>query len=225
LDLNDLNTFNANHNGGAIHFGPDGKLYIAVGENTIGSNAQSFSTLLGKMLRMNKDGTIPTDNPYFNDAGVTGQNKLIWSLGLRNPFTFAVQPGTGKIYINDVGQSTWEEINLGTPHKNYGWPGIEGFRTTQTPPTDYQDPIFAYDHSSGQTAIVGGSFYNPPAVNEIFPSSYVGKYFYNDLGAGWTHTLDPANPGAAFGTFLTGTSSPVDVQIGPDGALFYLQRR
>src|SRR5205814_10017150 len=110
LDLNDLNTFNANHNGGAIHFGPDGKLYIAVGENTIGSNAQSFSTLLGKMLRMNSDGTIPTDNPYYNDAPVTGQNKLIWSLGLRNPFTFAFQRGAGRMFINDVGEGTWEEI-------------------------------------------------------------------------------------------------------------------
>src|SRR5438552_2430858 len=148
LELNNLSSA-TNHNGGSIHFGPDGKLYISVGENANSANAQSFNNLLGKILRMNKDGTIPTDNPYYNDSAVTGQNRLIWSLGLRNPFTFAFQPGTGKMYIDDVGQSTWEEINLGTAHKNYGWGfnNIEGFRTTQSPPTDYQDPIFAYDHS------------------------------------------------------------------------------
>src|SRR3954471_17285805 len=105
LDLNNLSTA-TNHNGGSIHFGGDGKLYVSVGENANGANAQSFGNLLGKMLRMNTDGTIPTDNPYYNTA--TGQNRLIWSLGLRNPFTFAIQPGTGRMFINDVGQGSWE---------------------------------------------------------------------------------------------------------------------
>jgi glucose/arabinose dehydrogenase len=81
-----------------MHFGPDGKLYIAVGENANGANAQSFSNLLGKMLRINPDGTIPTDNPFFSTA--TGNNRAIWALGLRNPFTFAFQPGTGRMFIN-----------------------------------------------------------------------------------------------------------------------------
>src|SRR5687767_10652270 len=104
LVLLDLDALNAtNHNGGAMHFGLDGKLYIAVGENAVTSNAQTLSNLHGKMLRINSDGTIPSDNPFFDTA--TGKNRAIWALGLRNPFTFDVQPATGKIFINDVGSS------------------------------------------------------------------------------------------------------------------------
>src|SRR5688500_12304377 len=79
-----------NHNGGALAFGSDGKLYAAVGENANAANAQSTGNLLGKMLRINKDGTIPTDNPFYTSA--TGRNRAIWALGLRNPFTFAFNP-------------------------------------------------------------------------------------------------------------------------------------
>ncbi|MGH9905439.1 MAG: PQQ-dependent sugar dehydrogenase, partial [Pyrinomonadaceae bacterium] len=102
LELNNLSA--GNHNGGAIHFGADGKLYIAVGDNAVGSNAQTLDNLLGKILRINADGSIPSDNPFFIDA--TGINRAIWALGLRNPFTFAFQPVTNRMFINDVGQST-----------------------------------------------------------------------------------------------------------------------
>src|SRR5262245_29851690 len=86
LDLNDLSTF-TNHNGGALNFGPDGKLYAAVGENANAANSQTLNNLLGKILRINANGSIPTDNPFFGSA--TGSNRAIWALGLRNPFTFA----------------------------------------------------------------------------------------------------------------------------------------
>ena len=119
LDLNNLSSA-TNHNGGALAFGPDGKLYAAVGENANGANAQSMDNLLGKMLRINKDGTIPTDNPFFTSA--TGINRAIWALGLRNPFTFAFNPAGTELFINDVGQNTWEEINDGVAGANYGWP-------------------------------------------------------------------------------------------------------
>ena len=102
LDLNNLGA--TNHNGGAMHFGPDGKLYVAVGENANGSNSQTLTNLLGKILRINSDGTIPADNPFFGAA--TGNNRAIWALGLRNPYTFAFQPGTGRMFINDVGDVT-----------------------------------------------------------------------------------------------------------------------
>ncbi len=92
-------------------FGQDGKLYVAVGDNADGTNSQSLTTLKGKILRINKDGTIPTDNPFYNQA--TGDNRAIWALGLRNPFTFAFQPGTGRLFINDVGETTYEEIDDG----------------------------------------------------------------------------------------------------------------
>ena len=99
--LDDLSSA-TNHNGGAIHFGPDGKLYVAVGENANGANSQTLNNRLGKLLRINSDGSIPTDNPFYNTAA--GLNRAIWSLGLRNPYTFAFQRNTGRMFINDVGQ-------------------------------------------------------------------------------------------------------------------------
>ena len=139
LELDNL-TSATNHNGGAIHFGPDGKLYIAVGENATPSNAQTLSNMLGKILRINSNGTIPNDNPFFNQA--TGNNRSIWALGLRNPFTFAFQPGTGRMFINDVGQNTWEEINDGIAGSNYGWPTKKVQRRNPT----FRPPLFAYGH-------------------------------------------------------------------------------
>src|SRR3954462_4029707 len=155
VDLDNLSA--TNHNGGAIHFGPDGKLYAGVGENANSANAQTLSNRLGQILRYTPDGTIPADNPFFNTA--TGANRAIWALGLRNPFTFAFQPGTGRMFINDVGQNTWEEINDGIAGSNYGWPTAEG--PTANPA--FRSPLFAYQHGTSDTtgcAIVGGSFYN-----------------------------------------------------------------
>lgn len=93
----------AGHQGGAIHFGKDRKLYVALGEQTAGVPAQRMDSLLGKLLRLNPDGSIPEDNPFFETA--RGKYRAIWALGLRNPFSFAVQPGTGRIFINDVGEA------------------------------------------------------------------------------------------------------------------------
>ncbi len=121
LDLPGLSSA-TNHNGGALAFAASGKLLVAVGENANGSNSQSLNTTLGKMLRINPDGTIPTDNPFYSKT--TGQNRAIWALGLRNPFTFAIQPGSNRVFINDVGQNRFEEINDGKGGANYGWPSI-----------------------------------------------------------------------------------------------------
>jgi glucose/arabinose dehydrogenase len=216
LELNDLSTA-TNHNGGAIHFGPDGKLYVAVGENANRANAQTLSNMLGKMLRINSNGTIPADNPFFNTA--TGNNRSIWALGLRNPFTFAFQPGTGRMFINDVGEVTWEEINDGIAGSNYGWPNTEGVTTNPA----FRSPLLAYAHGFSETtgcAIAGGAFYNPATVQ--FPGSFVGKYFFADLCSGWIRVFDPAT-GTASG-FATSISSPVDLKVGADGSLYYLAR-
>ena len=126
FDLDDLSSA-TNHNGGALAFGPDGKLYVAVGENATPTNAQSMNNVLGKMLRINSDGTIPADNPFYNSA--TGKNRAIWALGLRNPYTFAFQPFGTAMFINDVGQNRSEEINDGVAGVNYGWPVVEGMST------------------------------------------------------------------------------------------------
>lgn len=206
-----------NHNGGAIHFGPDGKLYAGVGENAVGPNAQTLTNLLGKMLRINSNGTIPSDNPFFTSP--SDKNGAIWALGLRNPFTFAFQPGTGRMFINDVGETTWEEINDGIAGSNYGWPITEG----QTPDPRFRSPIFSYTHGSTGTtgcAIAGGTFYNPPV--QQFPTHYVGDYFFADLCSGWIRRFHPSSQTAE--GFATGISNPVDLKVSPSGTLFYLAR-
>ena len=216
LDLENLGA--TNHNGGAIHFGPDGKLYVAVGENAQPSNSQTLTNRLGKVLRINSDGSIPSDNPFFNTA--TGVNRSIWALGLRNPFTFAFQPGTGRLFINDVGAGSWEEINDGIAGSNYGWPTCEG--NCSPPNASFRDPLFQYAHSGSISttgcAIVGGGFYNPNTVQ--FPASYVGKYFFADLCSGWIRVFDPSNNTAA--DFGSGVATPVDLKVASDGSLYYL---
>src|SRR5204863_2104084 len=211
LELNPLSTA-PEHNGGALHFGADGKLYIAVGDNAKGSNSQNLSNLLGKILRMNSDGSIPTDNPFIQS---TTARHEIWALGLRNPFTFAFRGTTNFMYINDVGESTWEEIDLGQAGANYGWPATEGPTTNPA----YKSPIYYYGHGEG-CAITGGAFYSPSTPN--FPSSYVGKYFFGDYCSGFIRILNPSTAQAT--EFITGASQPVDIQVGADGSLYYLAR-
>jgi glucose/arabinose dehydrogenase len=209
-----------NHNGGAIHFGPDGKLYIAVGENAQPANAQSPANRLGKILRYNPDGSIPADNPFFNDPAFVGRNKAIWAMGLRNPYTFAFQPGTGKMHINDVGQNAWEEVNVGRAGGNYGWPATEGrFNAASFP--GFTRPIHAYANDGVNCAITGGAFYNPARLH--FPRAFRGDYFFADLCGGWIRRLEP-NGRLARGDFASGIPQPVDLKVGPDGALYYLQR-
>ena len=213
LELNNLSSA-FNHNGGAMHFGTDGKLYIAVGDNADGTNAQSMATLKGKMLRINKSGTIPVDNPFY--ATATGKNRAIWALGLRNPFSFAVRPTTGRIFINDVGETMWEEINDGAAGANYGWPTTEGYTTDPR----YRSPVHAYGHDNGSCAITGGAFYDPATAQ--FPSSYVGDYFFADFCGGWIKRYQPSD--GSVQPFASGINKPVDVQVSSGGGLFYLAR-
>jgi glucose/arabinose dehydrogenase len=232
-DLPVLSATATNHNGGAMHFGSDGKLYVAVGDNANGAQAPDLNLVFGKMLRFNDDGSIPNDNPICISAGV--QICAIWARGLRNPFTFAVQPGTGRLHINDVGQSTWEEINVGAPAANYGWPSTEGPTTA----AGITAPLFAYGHGannpagsgsggffsggtglSGSTpcAITGGTFY--PSAG-AFPAAYRGSYYFADFCTAFIGRLDLANGNAAY-AFGHVPSSPVDMLAGLDGALYVL---
>ena len=141
---------------------------------------------------------------------------------MRNPFTFAVQPGTGKIFINDVGQVTWEEINQGVAGGNYGWP------TTEGPTTDpnFISPLFAYQHNAGTPqgqAITGGVFYNP--LNRQFPADYAGDYFFADYTQGFIYRYDVATDTAQ--SFAAGTpfeTQPVDLDVDQAGNLYYLAR-
>jgi len=226
--LVDLPTLSSatNHNGGAIHFGIDGKLYIGVGENARSANAPDLTIPLGKLLRVNDDGSVPTDNPFY--ATQTGLARAIWARGLRNPFTFAVEPVTGRIHINDVGEGTWEEINLGTAGANYGWPSTEGLTSN----AGITSPLFTYRHGAANPAgsgtggffvgfcIAGGTFY--PASGP-FPASYRKNYFFSEYGTHFIGRLDPANGYAAY-AFSSVQDSPVDMLVGTDGALYVLTR-
>ncbi len=215
-----------NHNGGAMRFGVDGRLYVGVGDNTSTSKPQNPADPFGKMLRFTDDGSIPSDNPFCTTLG--NLSCAVWALGLRNPFTFAVQPGTGRIHINDVGQDSWEEINLGTSGANFGWPGSEGPTST----AGVSAPLFAYRHSAASpagsgpggfftgAAITGGAFY--PASGP-FPAPYRGNYFFADYVNGFIGRLDLGNGNAAY-AFARGLDLPVDMLVGTDGALYVLER-
>lgn len=223
VDLPNLSSA-TNHNGGALHFGPDGKLYAGVGENANGANAPDLSTPLGKLLRFNADGTLPLDNPFYGQT--TGLARAIWAKGLRNPFTFAFQPGGPLLFLNDVGQSTWEEVDEGRAGADYGWPGTEG----PTSAAGLTGPRFAYGHSSAPTgqpastgtflqgaAIVGAAFDAPTSP---WPAAYRGSYWFGDLTGGWVARLHLAS--GSVSTFATGFSGLRDLAFAPDGSLLVL---
>ena len=220
LDLDNLSGA-TNHNGGSMDFGPDGKLYVAVGDNATSSNAQTLTNRLGKVLRVNTDGSIPTDNPFYNTA--TGVNRAIWVYGLRNPYTLTFQPGTGKLFVNDVGQGAFEEINDATTGGlNFGWPTAEGPSSN----TALTNPVYAYAHGSGDgvgCAITGGAFFNPPTTT--YPTSFSGTYFFQDFCNNWINVLDISGSTAVRSPFATNISDKnIGLTTGPDGNLYYLSR-
>ena len=213
------------HNGGSIAFGPDDKLYLGVGDNNLGALAQRLDSVLGKVLRLNRDGTIPADNPLAGTA--EGASRAIWALGFRNPYTLAFQPGTGRLFANDVGLDTWEEINEVVRGGNYGWPVYEG------PANDpnFNAPLFAYRHLqnvNASSAITGGAFYNP-ATNQ-FPAEYTGKYFFADGFTQVINVLDPVTRAVTgFATYAPFPASGPDVTplyltVAADGSLYYIAR-
>ncbi|MBX2915209.1 MAG: PQQ-dependent sugar dehydrogenase [Cyclobacteriaceae bacterium] len=221
LELDNLSGA-TNHNGGALAFGLDGKLYVAVGDNANNAHPQNLDTYHGKFLRINKDGSAPTDNPFYSEAA-SEQRKRVWAYGLRNPYTFSIQPVTGKIFVNDVGQSSAEEINDATTGgKNFGWPNAEGNSTNPA----YTNPVYAYLHSGPQPtgcAITGGTFFNPQITT--YPAAYVGKYFFQDFcSPHWIYSLDlSGTPTPTLFGSNVGNSS-VAITTGPDGNLYYLSR-
>lgn len=206
------------HNAGAMAFGADGKLYLAVGEGADGTKAPLLTSLLGKVLRLNPDGTIPDDNPFYQQT--TGIYRAIYATGLRNPFTLAIQPGTNRIFAGDVGSSFFEEINDIKAGMDYGWNLLEGKRSTQPVAPNYRDPLYYYSHTLG-CAVVGGAFYNPPVTQ--FPVDYVGKYFYGDYCNKRIKLLDPET-GLVISTFATDIDRPLVIMTGPQGELYYISR-
>jgi glucose/arabinose dehydrogenase len=247
-----------NHNAGDVHFGHDGYLYISIGDGGCdwagnsgcgGTNDASRDqhVLTGKILRITKTGGIPATNP-FQGAGtarcnVTGQttagNKCqeTFSWGLRNPFRFAMDPNDAgtRFFINDVGQSAWEEIDLGTSGADFGWNCREGAHTNSTSgpcmptPAGMVDPFFEYSRTgfvpgtsdTGCGSITGGAF----VPNGVWPG-YDGSYLFGDFNCGLMFKITQGGGGVWSAVrFASGTGSFTDMAFGPFGngqALYYL---
>jgi glucose/arabinose dehydrogenase len=216
-----------NHNGGDIHFGFDGKLYIAVGDGgTFHDQAQVQDSLRGKILRINRDGTIPADNPFY--VTNTGKRRAVFAHGFRNPFRFTGRESNQTYIVADVGQNTWEEVDALQAGGNFGWSDYEGPCPANDPrcdpgTTDFGGtiaPIHFYAHGgAGETGnvIIGGVF----AEGSNYPSPYAGAYFYGDNGAGWVHalTMDASNVVTSRYDFDQ-LGCPVSFGVGPDGNVY-----
>lgn len=175
-----------NHNGGLLVFGPDGKLYVGLGDGGSGGdpqgNGQNTGTLLGSLLRIDVDGgtpyAIPPDNPFVGQAGARAE---IWAYGLRNPWRFSFDRQTGDLYIADVGQNDLEEVNAEAGNEgglNYGWNVMEGtecFRSDDCDRSGLVLPVLVYDHGDG-CSVTGGFVYRGAALPEL-----AGLYFFSDF--------------------------------------------
>lgn len=186
----------SNHNGGDIHFGPDGYLYIGMGDGGSGGDPQNFSqtasSLLGKMLRIDVDNgdpySIPEDNPW---AGSQDTLEEIWAFGVRNPWRFSFDAATGDMWMGDVGQNQFEEINYveaGAAGINYGWRCYEGNNTYNmsqcNPEAEYTFPVYVYSQNQGDRSVTGGYVYR----GEEFPLLQ-GVYVFGDFVSGQLFTL------------------------------------
>ena len=215
---------NSEHHGGAINFGNDGKLYFTTGEHFGAADAQDLTSPRGKVHRINKDGTIPTDDPFYDGAGPHWDS--IWAYGLRNPYRAYYDSPTGKLFIGDVGgndpSTSQEEIDIGAAGANYGWPNSEG--PCSAPCTS---PLYSYPHSGRDAAITGGFVYH----GTQFPSSYQGSYFFADYTQNWIRRVTLNAAGNVTGVF---NFEPADGSVdgpygdivylteGPEGALYYV---
>jgi glucose/arabinose dehydrogenase len=204
-----------NHAGGTVAFGPDVKLYISIGDVGNGLNSQDLSTVFGKILRINKDGSIPSDNPFVSNPLAS---KEIWAYGLRNPFRFHFDSVTSKLYAADVGLETWEEVNVIEKGGNYGWPLFEGACTTTC---TYINPIYQYPHNGQGASITGGAIYR----GNNFPSDYLGSYFFADYVNGYVKRLKPDANGIpnVVTDFDLASGSVTDFQVAPDGTMYYVR--
>jgi glucose/arabinose dehydrogenase len=181
-----------NHNGGQLAFGPDRRLYIAFGDGGSGGdplgNGQSLGTLFGKILRIDprpaggRPYGVPDDNPFVDRGGARPE---IWDYGLRNPWRFSFDPATGDLWIGDVGQNAYEEVDhepAGSGGRNYGWNRREGLHPYGggERPDGAVDPVIEYSHDGGGCTVIGGFVYRGRRIRGLR-----GAYLYGDYCAGW----------------------------------------
>ncbi len=224
------------HTVGTVKFGIDGKIYVGMGDggdfnfaDQLSFRAQDLNTYNGKILRINPDGTAPSDNPFF-DGNVNSVKSKVYAYGLRSPFRFTHKPGTSEVYLGDVGATHFEEINRGRG-ANFGWPCYEGTTTNPDfqsafpgqcaaiPASAITNPIHNYARGGG-AAIVGGPFY----TGTNYPVKYRGSMFFADYVKSFISRLvfDANNNVASVESFATGVNSPVHLEQGLDGLLYYL---
>lgn len=210
------------HNGGNLEFGPDGLLYIGMGEGDSAPSAQDSTSLLGALLRIDVDGgdpyAIPADNPFVETDG----RDEIWAQGLRNPWRFSFDATTDRLLIGDVGESLWEEVNVAPadqPNLNYGWPALEGPECVDPEgcPAGTTAPVFWYGHDEG-CAVIGGYVYRGSALPDL-----VGEYFYGDNCRRWLRSFDPYDPdGVRTWDFGEDVGTVFSFGVDEDGELYVL---
>ncbi|MFA7248832.1 MAG: PQQ-dependent sugar dehydrogenase [Dehalococcoidia bacterium] len=218
----------ANHNGGAIRFGPDGMLYLGFGDGGSqgdpNGNGQNLGTLLGKIIRIDVRGAsadrpyaIPANNPFAGRSGARGE---IWAFGFRNPWRMSFDAATGALWVGDVGQGSVEEVDIVTRGANYGWNVMEGDRCYR--PSSGCDgsgltaPLATYTHASGRCSIVGGPVYRGTRVPEI-----AGAYLYGDTCSGEVWAVSAANPGTPV-RIATGVPTFTSFGTSADGEVILL---
>jgi glucose/arabinose dehydrogenase len=216
LDLPDLSDpYQWSHTGGGLVVGADGKLYIGTGDQELWDIARDLNSPYGKILRIDPDGSIPADNPWADS--VQGPARAVWAFGFRNPFKLGVDRAAGRVYANDVGWTSHEEVNLVQRGRGYGWAAHEGPSPDSLSP--YVDPLLDYRHGK-DCAVMGGDAYRPE--DPRLPVSFVGKFFFADFCSGIVRALDPATGIAE--EFGTGIDYPVDLAFNRRGDLYYLSR-
>lgn len=183
FDIPDANFFSDYHFGGGITFGPDGNIFLSLGDDADVRTPQDLDSYRGKVLRMSPLGEPLPDNPHY-DGEPYEANDFIYSLGFRNPFRTKFDPDTNRLYTSDTGQSLWEEINVISSDSNHGWPLVEGPLSDNlgaTPPPNYFEPFYTYQH--GETTFEGSSIVSFEKYDgTMFPASYAGNLFVTDWG-------------------------------------------
>lgn len=222
----------SSHTVGGLRFGPDGKLYATLGDgssfdyvDTNALNAQNIDSLAGKMLRINTDGSAPSDNPFYNGDAHANRSK-VYAYGFRNMFRFNFKP-TGELFGGDVGWSTWEEINKIIPGGNYGWPCREGSFPTQGYNCTAQNaisPFYVYEHdASGAGSVTAGAFPSGSA----YPAQYANTFFFGDYAQNWIKEMNLSAAGSFvgisdFGGDVDKTNGPVEFVTGPEGNIYFI---
>jgi glucose/arabinose dehydrogenase len=228
------------HTVGSMRFSSDGTMFVTTGDgahfNFVSDDAlrsQDIDSLAGKVLHITADGRGVPGNPFWNGNAAANRSK-VWSYGFRNPYRSNVRPVSNMPYVGDVGWADWEEVNVARPGANMGWPcyegpepqsGYAGYAVCQTlyglGAGAVEAPLVTYNHNGSSAAITGGSFY----TGTLYPVEYQGAYFYGDYAQSSLHVLHVdagdtlVGAVADFGAALDG---PVEIEMGPDGTLYYL---